>query len=593
MAALVISISLDLSVESVGSSFLRVILIGSISVEVSVAPESSLPPGSVAPMVSPFLCSDDSESDTEMSERHVSPIPHDAILTRWRSRVASRSSSPTTPCRALIMRKLVRPLPSYRLVLRAFYFGSFFIEHTPPDTTLADSSTLPRFVYPPLDRTLRDSSSESSTRPSRKRCRSPATTMTLSIHALRALVPSHVDLLPPRKRFRNSISPEDNVEEDIDTDVLANIEADAMAVEVVVDRDVEARVDAGIGMKVDVGIDVEDEVKDEVESSDRGTIEVGVDVVVGIDILDGMLMPDDVERLEQVKEVVHDIYGLIVEPVVSSRISVNQVPHYGLSIMTITHSGITPEENEELINQRVTETLADYEANRAAELVVKSQSQNGDDDDNRNVGGNGNGNDEGNGNENDRGNGNGNRGGNVNGNPNRNDRGVMLVAPECTYHDFVKCQSLNFKGTKGVVGLTRWFKKMEIVFHINNSKRGLPDNIQGNVIAAKPTRLQDAIRIANNLMDQKLKCYVLKNAKNKRRFDNNQKDNRIQQPPYKRQNVGGQSVASAYTTGSNEKKGYAGPFPYYNKSGKKTDEARGKAYMLGGTEANPDSNVIT
>ncbi|GJR17191.1 hypothetical protein Tco_0965718, partial [Tanacetum coccineum] len=37
---------------------------------------------------------------------------------------------------------------------------------------------------------------------------------------------------------------------------------------------------------------------------------------------------------------------------------------------------------------------------------------------------------------------------------------------------------------------------------------GLPDNIQGNVIAAKPTKLQDAIRIANNLMDQKLKGYA-------------------------------------------------------------------------------------
>ncbi|GKG35897.1 hypothetical protein Tco_0441051, partial [Tanacetum coccineum] len=37
--------------------------------------------------------------------------------------------------------------------------------------------------------------------------------------------------------------------------------------------------------------------------------------------------------------------------------------------------------------------------------------------------------------------------------------------------------------------------------------RGLPDNIQGNVIAVEPTRLQDAVRNANNLMDQKLKGY--------------------------------------------------------------------------------------
>ncbi|GJV37513.1 hypothetical protein Tco_1409990 [Tanacetum coccineum] len=35
--------------------------------------ESSPPPISVAPMVSPFLCSDDSELDTEIPERHVSP----------------------------------------------------------------------------------------------------------------------------------------------------------------------------------------------------------------------------------------------------------------------------------------------------------------------------------------------------------------------------------------------------------------------------------------------------------------------------------------------------------------------------------------
>nr|GEX00854.1 putative mitochondrial protein [Tanacetum cinerariifolium] len=49
--------------------------------------------------------------------------------------------------------------------------------------------------------------------------------------------------------------------------------------------------------------------------------------------------------------------------------------------------------------------------------------------------------------------------------------GVRRQAPttrECTYSDFFKCQPLNFKGTKGVVGLTRWFKKMEFVFHISN-----------------------------------------------------------------------------------------------------------------------------
>nr|GEV88892.1 retrotransposon protein, putative, Ty1-copia subclass [Tanacetum cinerariifolium] len=94
---------------------------------------------------------------------------------------------------------------------------------------------------------------------------------------------------------------------------------------------------------------------------------------------------------------------------------------------------------------------------------------------------------------------------------------------------------------------------------------GLPDNIQWNIIAAKPVRLQDVVWIANNLMDQKLKGNAVKNVENKRRLDTNQKDNRVQQPQYKRQNVGGQSVARAYTACNNEKEGYARRLPYCNK----------------------------
>ncbi|GKD31833.1 putative reverse transcriptase domain-containing protein, partial [Tanacetum coccineum] len=93
---------------------------------------------------------------------------------------------------------------------------------------------------------------------------------------------------------------------------------------------------------------------------------------------------------------------------------------------------------------------------------------------------------------------------------------------------------------------------------------GLPDNIQGNVIAAEPTKLQDAIRIANNLMDQKLKGYA-RSAKNKKMLENNPRDSRGQQPVFKRQNVKGQNVARAYTAGNNEKKGYVGSLPYCNK----------------------------
>ncbi|GJT90719.1 reverse transcriptase domain-containing protein [Tanacetum coccineum] len=139
---------------------------------------------------------------------------------------------------------------------------------------------------------------------------------------------------------------------------------------------------------------------------------------------------------------------------------------------------------------------------------------------------------------------------------------------------------------------------------------GLPDNIQGNVIAAEPVRLQDAIHIANNLMDQKLNGYTMKNAENKRRFDNNSRDNHGQQQPFKRQNVHGQNVARADMVGNHvERRGYTGALPYCsknecpklrnqnrgNKKGNKSgnNEAKARAYAIGGGGANPDSNVVT
>ncbi|GJR97235.1 putative reverse transcriptase domain-containing protein [Tanacetum coccineum] len=39
---------------------------------------------------------------------------------------------------------------------------------------------------------------------------------------------------------------------------------------------------------------------------------------------------------------------------------------------------------------------------------------------------------------------------------------------ECTYPDFMKYQPLNFKDTEGVVELTQWIEKIEIVFLISN-----------------------------------------------------------------------------------------------------------------------------
>ncbi|GJZ78329.1 reverse transcriptase domain-containing protein [Tanacetum coccineum] len=61
-------------------------------------------------------------------------------------------------------------------------------------------------------------------------------------------------------------------------------------------------------------------------------------------------------------------------------------------------------------------------------------------------------------------------------------------------------------------------------------------------------------------MDQKLKGYAARDAENKRRFDNDPRDNRVQQPPLKRKNV-----ARAYMVGNNKNKVYAGILPLYDK----------------------------
>ncbi|GJW58762.1 putative reverse transcriptase domain-containing protein [Tanacetum coccineum] len=160
---------------------------------------------------------------------------------------------------------------------------------------------------------------------------------------------------------------------------------------------------------------------------------------------------------------------------------------------------------------------------------------------------------------------------------------------------------------------------------------GLPDNIQGNVIAAEPSQLQDAIRIANNLMDQKLKGYPMAlHAGTKRRkgyvgslpYCNKCKTHHagpctvrcgnckrvghmtrdckvIVTPNTQRALVGNQPGIVCYECGRpghfrkdcpklrNQNRG--------NKTGNQTggNEATARAYTIGGGGTNPNSNVVT
>nr|GEX27548.1 hypothetical protein [Tanacetum cinerariifolium] len=228
----------------------------------------------------------------------------------------------------------------------------------------------------------------------------------------------------------------------------------------------------------------------------------------------------------------------------------------------------------------------------------------------------------------------GNNNGNGYGNHNINPGGFMSVARDCTYQDFLKSQPLNFNEIKGVwnshkraIGIeaayamtwTELMKLLTEVYYPRNEIQKMEAklwnlSVKGNdltaytgifqklnVIADEPTRLQDAIRITNNLMDQKLKGYA-RSAKNKRRFDNNPRENRGKQPAFKRKNVGGQNVTKFYMTGNNVRKGKDCPKLRNqnrgNKTGNKTgnksgrNEGTSRAYAIRGGEANLDFNVV-
>ncbi|GJW29115.1 hypothetical protein Tco_0045990 [Tanacetum coccineum] len=178
---------------------------------------------------------------------------------------------------------------------------------------------------------------------------------------------------------------------------------------------------------------------------------------------------------------------------------------------------------------------------------------------------------------------------------------TMHIARGCTYKEFLNCQPRNFKGTEEAdIALTWWnthmktvridaayemswkelMKMMTKVYCLRNEIQRMEsklmvldeekkieryiwvllDNIQGNVTSAEPTRFQDAIRLANSLMDQMVRAIDARQDENKRRWKNNRKDNHVKQPPPKRHNI-----ARAYTAGPKEKREYAGNLPLCNK----------------------------
>ncbi|GKC58054.1 putative reverse transcriptase domain-containing protein, partial [Tanacetum coccineum] len=87
---------------------------------------------------------------------------------------------------------------------------------------------------------------------------------------------------------------------------------------------------------------------------------------------------------------------------------------------------------------------------------------------------------------------------------------------------------------------------------------GLPDIIHGSVVASKPKTMQEATKMAIEVMDKRIRTFADRQTENKRKPDNNQQPQQHHQN--KRQNTG-----RAYAAGTVEKKHYGGSKPLCSK----------------------------
>ncbi|GJV28439.1 putative reverse transcriptase domain-containing protein [Tanacetum coccineum] len=103
--------------------------------------------------------------------------------------------------------------------------------------------------------------------------------------------------------------------------------------------------------------------------------------------------------------------------------------------------------------------------------------------------------------------------------------------------------------------------------------RGLTDNIKGTVIGSKPTSLNEAVRMAHALMEQKAQARIERIAEgNKRKWESSQggnnRNNNMDNTRHNQQNNQRQGNARAMTTAPAEQGGYAGNKPLCNRCGK-------------------------
>ncbi|GKD93115.1 hypothetical protein Tco_1372952, partial [Tanacetum coccineum] len=227
--------------------------------------EDSLPLILDFPLVSPFLCSDDSEADSEfeLAEQRLVLSSHDTLTPSYEFPLAPVVAPPGIRRRPSILDDPVRLLLSVDFIAPTSMGRAFRRWRSAPLSTLYPPTTSESSLGSSSERLL--DSSSLSYGPSRKRCRSPTTSVPSPTHVLRSIAPTHADLLPPHKRFKDSYSSEDSGEEHMEVDT-----ADAKALtDVGISDGVVAHTEDGVGMRVEIAAsDVrEDDEEFEVEAS--------------------------------------------------------------------------------------------------------------------------------------------------------------------------------------------------------------------------------------------------------------------------------------------------------------------------------------
>ncbi|GJZ27715.1 putative reverse transcriptase domain-containing protein [Tanacetum coccineum] len=110
-------------------------------------------------------------------------------------------------------------------------------------------------------------------------------------------------------------------------------------------------------------------------------------------------------------------------------------------------------------------------------------------------------------------------------NPDRNTSPTGILAVKTgNYKEFISHQPFYFNGMEGAIGLIHWFERTEPVFSRSS--------IEGNVTASKLQTLEEAINIAQRLMDQVTKHAPMQVSSDKKRkfddrrtFNNNSSNN--------------------------------------------------------------------